>query len=153
MPKNDPLVKVFFELPANSPLGAESLWAVKIAEGKYRLDNSPFYVYGYSHGDVVSAREQEGALVAQGICLRGGHSTYRVFLAEGLGVNSPELKTYWSRLKSLGCTYEGAGNRLFSIDLPPTTDVLAVYRMLEEGEKAGLWEFEEGHFGHPAPSR
>jgi hypothetical protein len=39
------LVKLFFELPAGSPIGAESLWGAKTSEGRYRLDNSPLYVF------------------------------------------------------------------------------------------------------------
>lgn len=146
---DEALVKIVFELPEGSPYGAESLWAEKVAEGRYRLDNSPFYVYGYSLKDVVAAIEEEGALVVKGSCLRGGHSTYRVFLAEGLTVESPEYETYWRRLKRLGCTYEGANKRLLALDVPPLADIFAVYRILEEGETAGIWEFEEGHCGHP----
>ncbi len=55
----------------------------------------------------------------------------------------------WRRLQELGCTYERANRRLIAIDVPPRTDVYAVYRVLEEGEKAKYWEFEEGHCGHP----
>lgn len=148
-PTGDAFVKVSFELPEGSPYGVESLWAEKMTEDEYRLDNSPFYVYGYSHQDVVKAIEVNGELVAQGSCLRGGHSTYRVFLSTGLDADSPETRDYWRRLKDLGCSYEGAYNRLFAIDVPPSADIFAVYRILEEGEKAGIWEFEEGHCGHP----
>jgi hypothetical protein len=147
-PVNEALVKILFELPEDSPYGAESLWAEKVAEGKYRLDNSPFYAYGYSYKDVVSAAEKDGALVVTEPCIRGGHSTYRVYLAEGLTVDSPEFETYWRRLKLLGCTYEGASNRLLSIDVPPAADIFSVYRILQDGERAGVWEFEEGHCGH-----
>jgi hypothetical protein len=147
------LSKVYFELPEDSPLAAESLWAAKIADGEYRLDNSPFYVCGYSYRDVVSAIQKEEKLVVQGIFLRGGHSTYRVFLAVGVSINSPEFETYWQRLERLGCSYEGAGDRLFSIDVPSSADISTVYHILEEGEEAGVWEFEEGHCGHPIASR
>jgi hypothetical protein len=143
-----PCVRISFELPAGSPLGSESLWAARIAEGKYRLENSLFYVYGYSYQDVILAAEKDGNLVVQGPCLRRGHSTYRIFLADGVRVDGPKFKTYWKRLERLGCTYEGAGDRLFSIDVPPSVEIVAVYRILEEGEQAGVWEFEEGHCGH-----
>lgn len=143
------LVKVTFKLPEGSPWDVESLWAEKVAEGRYRLDNSPFYVYGYSYNDIILAIEENGTLVVQGPCLRGGHSTYRVFLAEGLTVDSPEYETYWRRLKHLGCTYEGVNRRLLAIDVPPAVDIFTAYRILDEGEGAGVWEFEEGYCGHP----
>ena len=145
---NGTLVKIIFELPEDSPYGAESLWAERIAEGKYRLDNSPFYVYGYSHEDVVAVIEEDGSLVVKGLIARGGHSTYRVYLAEELTVDSQEFEAYWCRLESLGCTYEGANQRMLAIDVPPAASIFAVYRILEEGEAARVWEFEEGHCGH-----
>ena len=54
----------------------------------------------------------------------------------------------WEPLEKLGCTYERANRRLVAIDVPPRSDVYAVYAVLEDGEKDGLWEFEEGHCGH-----
>lgn len=38
-----------------------------------------------------------------------------------------------------------------SVDVPPPADMYAVYKALEEGESAGLWEFEEAHCGHLPP--
>lgn len=146
--KTNNLVKILFELPDGSRVGAESLWAEKVADGKYRLNNSPLYAYGYSYQDIVSTIEREGALVAQAPVIRGGHSTYRIFLAEGLTLDGAEVETYWRRLQQIGCTYEQSNQRLFSIDVPPSTDIFTVYRILEDGEDAGVWEFEEGHCGH-----
>lgn len=77
------LVKAVFGLPKDSPIGAESLWAKKVSEGKYRLDNSPLYVYGYSLGDVVSAVEKEGILEVEGLCIRGGILPIVYFLQRG----------------------------------------------------------------------
>jgi hypothetical protein len=143
----NPLVKVSLELPEGSPAGGESLWAEKLAEDKYRLRNSPFYAYGYSFWDVVAAEEAEGLLKVKQPIIRGGHSTYRVFLAEGLGAESQEFIAAWQPLKRLGCSYEGAWKRLLAIDVPPAADISQVYCLLEKGEKAGIWQFEEGYCG------
>jgi hypothetical protein len=33
-----------------------------------------------------------------------------------------------------------------AVDIPPGTDVSAIYRLLQEGEDANVWAFEEGYF-------
>lgn len=43
--------------------------------------------------------------------------------------------------------------RLFAIDVPPEADIHGVYSMLEDGEREGAWDFEEGHCGHPMVSK
>lgn len=58
----------------------------------------------------------------------------------------------WSELEVLGCTYEGSnvGERLlYAVDVPPHAAVAEVYRLLEQGESEGDWEFEEGFYCSP----
>lgn len=125
----------------------ETLWAEPIAEGSYRLRNVPFLAYGYSEQDVVRATPIDGWLVVSGVAERGGHSTYRLYFPEAL--SDEEFQPIWQPLAHLGCTYERANSRLIGIDVPPSSDVYAVYGVLEEGEAAQLWKFEEGYCGHP----
>ena len=35
------------------------------------------------------------------------------------------------------------------MDVPDATDICEVYKILEEGQKDGVWMFEEGRVGHP----
>ncbi len=140
------LVKVVIDLNDES-YGVESLWAEPVRAGQYRLRNVPFMAYGYSELDVVNADEVAGQLHVTGVAERGGHSTYRVFLTEPM--NDEAFGALWEPLRQLGCTYERANNRLIAIDVPPDADVYAVYMTLERAEETKLWEFEEGHCGHP----
>lgn len=116
-------------------------------EGNYVLDNSPFYAFGISFGDLFRAVPADGELRFVEIVSHNGHSTYRIKLLP----NSDHeffLKN-WSGLEKLGCTYEGSSagdERLYSIDVPPGVDVGEVYRVLEDGERQGIWQFEEGHY-------
>jgi hypothetical protein len=138
--------------------GQEGIWGERI-EGSsgmvYRLLNSPFYVRGVSYLDIVRAapRTDGGAgLKFVGVIDRGGHSTYMILCPP----NSSDFPCYWRRLEALGCTYEGAGvertglgdRELYSVDVPDTSDVYAVYATLDEGEKQGVWMFQEGFCGH-----
>jgi hypothetical protein len=145
---SDGLVKVTFNLPdKDGTFATESLWAEPIGDGLYRLRNVPFYVRGFSEQDTVKAEEHEGRLLVRSIVERGGHSTYRIFLPEQ--TTEEQFVKDWISLGELGCTYERATRRLIGIDVPPDADVYAVYDVLEKGEKNGLWEFQEGHCGHP----
>lgn len=111
------LVKIAFELPKDdpSPHGVETVWAEALGKERYRLDNSPFYVYGVSYGDVVVAKSEQGQLVFAGVAERGGHSTYRIFLTKELV--EEEFKRRWKAFDGLGCSYEGA-NDAISVCLP-----------------------------------
>ena len=144
------LVKVVFELPKDDwhGFGSESLWAEELSKGKYRLQNVPFAVYGYSYDDVVSAREQEEELVVEGPVLRGGHSTFRIFLAEGLTPDDKAFREAWAPLKLMGCGLERATLRLFAIDVPPSADLQEVVNLLQKGKQLGVWDCEKAHQGH-----
>ena len=144
-----PLVKIVFRLSENQHHGhgAETIWAEKLVDGRYRLDNSPFYVYGVSYGDIVIAKPEQGQLTFSSVAGRGGHSTYRLFLANELGEEG--FKKHWEVFAKQGCSYEGATKRLIAIDVPPEADIYTVYKLLEKGEALGVWEFEEGYCGHP----
>jgi hypothetical protein len=142
------LVKVTFDLPEKDRrIASESLWAEPVGGNSYRLRNVPFYVYGYSEQDIVNAEENESRLTVTGIVERGGHSTYRIFLPGQ--TTEEQFNKEWVSLGELGCTYERATKRLIAIDVPPHANVYAVYDVLQNGERDRLWEFEEGHCGHP----
>jgi hypothetical protein len=145
------LVKVFFDIPEKdgSVMKTESLWAEPLGGDRYLLRNVPFLVFGFSEQDVLTAKEDNGALVVTGVAIRGGHSTYRLVLPED--TTEEEFLQDWTPLNELGCTYERATRRFVAIDVPPPADIYAVYKALEDGESAGRWEFEEGHCGHLTP--
>jgi hypothetical protein len=125
----------------------ERMHATNTGDGKYILRNSPFYAFGISAEDVFYATSEDGELTFSGVASRGGHSTYRVRLPAQR--DHAEFLKNWEELERLGCTYEGSSadtHRLYTIDVPPTIDVLKVYRVLEEKEQRGIWVFEEAHY-------
>ena len=145
------LMKIRFALPAEDQaagVGAENLWAAALGDGRYRIDNIPFYVYGISLDDVVHAEEIGGRLVFREVVSRSGHSTYRILVKDSAGFNGTDFTSLWPALEELGCSREVASRRWIAIDVPPTTDVFSVYSILEAGEEQGVWTFEEGHCGH-----
>jgi hypothetical protein len=141
------LVKIHIRLESDAPYETESVWAKPIGDGLFVLDNVPFFAYGLSLGDKVYAqRASDSLLEYSGVAEHGGHSTYRVFLADS--VASARVETYWKQLRSLGCDREIATARLWSLDLAPSVNIFSVYCVLEEAEAEGVWSFEEAHVGH-----
>jgi Domain of unknown function (DUF4265) len=153
--------RIYFEL---DPLdwhgaGSEGIWAEPVKESTsssiYRLLNSPFYARGVSYLDIVRAvpRADEGVgLQFAEVIEHSGHSTYMILVLP----QSLHFNIFWRRLEVLGCTYEptgviatGFGQReLYSVDVPTSSDVHAVYSVLEDGERDNIWVFQEGHCGH-----
>jgi hypothetical protein len=149
------LIKILFELDASEWHGhsAESLWAEQIAAKEapvFQIRNSPFFKTGINHLDVVRGKpsNNDGSFEFIEVIERGGHSTYMLLIQPGDG----RINAYWSRLELLGCSYESAsinlsnGARLiYSVDVPPTSDIYEVYEVLEDGERARVWDFQEGY--------
>lgn len=146
-------VKVAINLPASDwhSHALEMIWAEPLGGDRYRLQNVPFYAYGLSFDDVVSARQIGGQLFVQDVVERGGHSTYRVFLSQAVKREGGLFQETWVPLQEIGVTYEQANDRLLAIDVPDSTDIYRAYELLQRGEEAGVWDFEEAHCGHPVP--
>jgi hypothetical protein len=107
------------------------MWARIVGEDRYRLDNSPFYAFGVSAEDVVSARLEGGFLTFSDVVARGGHSTYRILRLPQ--ASDGAFQSYWKQIERLGCTYEqGHPKELFAIDVPPQADIYPVYEPSNE---------------------
>lgn len=145
------LVKIALELGNDTlrPGEVETMWAEPLGEDRYRLRNSPFYARGFSFLDVVIAeRQTDGFPIVRRLLLRSGHSTYQLFVSGGIDA-SAHFRSYAERLLGLGCTFERATAQLAAVDVPPEANIHKVYGLLEAGEQAGVWDFQEGHCGHP----
>jgi len=143
------LQRVVIALPPNAWHGhsTETVWADRAAVDRYRIRSIPFFATGISVNDIAAVRWEDGQAVLDRVILRGGHSTYRIFLLN-LDLASEAFRVHWSPLEAMGCTYERATEHLVAIDVPPPADIQAVYKLLERGEIEKVWEFEEGHCGH-----
>ncbi len=149
-----PLVKIAFALPPGEWHGytVESVWAEPAAPGTWRISNTPFYARDVSFEDIVRTTERDGRMWFAGVVARGGHSTYRIIVTgkdNALGKHdAAPFGRAWDLLQRLGCTYEAGPGGLLAVDVPPASDCREAYRRMQEGEDAGIWSFEEGHFGH-----
>jgi hypothetical protein len=143
-----PNVKIRFKLDPENQQGheVENLWAEPLADGTFRILNSPFFAFGVSFQDIVKAATDDNVLQFIGIARRGGHSTYRIFLQDEHTIHDPIFQQYWKPISASGATLENANDQFAAVDIPPGSDVAAIYRLLQEGENANVWAFEEGYF-------
>lgn len=126
----------------------ETLEAVSVGPDRYRLLQTPSYAYGYSHHDIVEATlDETGTPSVRRRIKASGHSTYRIILAERR-TSKATFDEYWQDMGKLGCVYEMVGDRYLKVDVPPGADIDYTWELLEAGEAAGAWYFEEAHCGH-----
>jgi Domain of unknown function (DUF4265) len=146
------LTKMTFDLEKNAWHGVstESVWIEECYPSSYQVKNTPFYVRGVSYLDLVGGRFEGGLLRFSEVIRHSGHSTYRILITAP--IDAQFRAAYWKPLQNLGCSYEENLTlrlTMWAIDVPKETDVHAVYKCLEHGEKKGVWSFEEGHFAGP----
>jgi hypothetical protein len=152
------MVKIKIPVPPNDPseVEAEWLWAEKVGDNAYALRNIPIFVYGLSSGDVVKVKDEDGFLVFDSVAQPGGHSTYRIYTKSSEGwrdLKDPKVEKVIQSLLGMHCKMENSNNRIIGIDVLPEADLHAVYKVMDDAEKAGILQFEEGHCGHPVPAQ
>jgi Domain of unknown function (DUF4265) len=131
------MVKVLIEEGSD----VETLWAVPVGEGLYRLDNSPFFAYCVSWEDIVRAEpDADGVLRFVNVAEKSGNRTVRV-ITKGCDTTSEEAKPFLNGIIDLGCSYEGFAPRLISINVPPAVDlqILADYLIASDHN----WEYAD----------
>jgi len=127
-----PTAKVLFRVPEDDgSSNVETLWAYDLGGDQYRLDNSPFYAYSVSVGDVVLAPvdPQEGRATFQRVLEKSGNRTVRVILDPPLATGN-ESDDLVQELLSLGCQYEGANPSYLCIVIPPESNFSLVCERL-----------------------
>lgn len=130
------LTKIQFYDP---DVGYENLWAANMGNGFYRIESVPFFVYGISVGDVVSATpDSDGRLTFEAVKHSSNNRTLRA-RAEGFVVTDQKCKDLTKELNSLGCTTETLKPRVIAISVPPEVNLQAVTKVLTSG---GIpWEY------------
>jgi Domain of unknown function (DUF4265) len=136
MPENArKLVKIQFYDP---DVGYENLWAARLKEKHFRIESIPFFVYGVSLGDIVTAMpDNEGRLQFGKVVQPSGHKTLR---ARGLMKNAERRKKVIAHLRKLGSDVEVLRSRLLAIDVPSDVSLEAITDFLTNEAKVS-WEY------------
>ncbi len=121
----------------------ETMWTIKRNEG-YEIDNIPFYAKEIALGDVVAARtDAEGALWYTELVQPGGHSTLQLWFAR-----QEDVEAVRAALHQRGCSSEMSDlPRLVAVDVPPHVPYESIKALLNQGEQAGQFEYQEACLG------
>ena len=127
----DDLVKVAF---VDGDI-VETLWAKPLGNNQYCLDNGPWYAYRVSWRDVVEAMPPATGGLSEFVRVvrKSGNRTVRVILEAKVRSNDPPHPVL-EGLKKLGCSYEGSHGRLFSINVPATTQLEEIRKFLIDSD-------------------
>jgi hypothetical protein len=136
------LVQVWFPLEQEHgypPADVEGIWATPMGGCLYQLENIPFFANGVSRADQVEAHSDGTRLVAGRLAKDGGHSTLRVVVYD-----ESMVLAHRAALEDLGCACEQSETpNLFSVDVPPETDLGRVVDYLGYQHSIDALDFEE----------
>lgn len=140
---NNPTAKVLFRIvQKDGSVDIETLWAYDLGEDRYMLDNSPFYAYGISWHDVVHAPydPDESFAAYKQIISKSGNRTLRIVFDTAL-VDGNATHAVLQDLIGFGCSYVGANNIYFSVNIPSEIKFETITKYLTE--KNINWEYAD----------
>jgi hypothetical protein len=130
------LVKIqFYE----RDVGYENLWAEPLPDGLYKIMNVPFYVYGVSVGDFVSASpDSDGRLHFSQVVAPSGATTLRALTGK-VTIEYQQVQTMIKMLESLGCQIEVRKPNMIAISVPAAVRLGSVTDFLSSEDLR--WEY------------
>ena len=128
----------------------ETPWAVRMGPNTFRLENSPFYAYRVSWGDIVEAVPQDDVarFLFKRVVTKSGNRTIRVILDPPSDESSESMRVL-ERLVELGCSYEGANPGYIAVNIPAEVDLQSVCDYLVETDQQ--WEQADPVYGDLYP--
>lgn len=99
--------KVYFKLNSNDWHGhdSESLWATKLSNDNFQIDNVPFFSEEIAYKDIVRVSDIDEKLFFNRVQVRSGYSSFRVFFS---GAKYAKSKLLRADLIRKGCQVERA---------------------------------------------
>ena len=109
---------------------SEALWATRLDDNLFRIENCPVLASGISWHDVVEAeRCEDGIPVISRVVERSGSRA--LFAASPRPLRDDEPSLLLQHLEAMGCLYEPCGEKLALIVVPRETDIEAVEKELQ----------------------
>ena len=139
-------VRVEFRVPnQEGGVDVETMWAQPHGDDLYKLDNSPFYAYGISNGDIFRAKYEPNMElpIFTSIYKKSGNRTLRVmFTKEEVKGSISQLVLQY--LDEMECPYEGADASFYAITIPADTDLFEIATFLTDNEI--MWEHSDPEY-------
>lgn len=132
----------------------ETVWAVMVSPGRFRIDNVPWFAYRVSVGDIVEGNQYaDGMYDLTRVIEPSGNRTIRMILPDGESSDSERGKAILGEVTEIGCSFEGANGRYFGVTVPPEVTLSEVADLMV---RAGVtWEYANPTWDDlftPAPS-
>jgi hypothetical protein len=138
----EPLTKIYVDLPRHWATGGESMWALSLGGDLYEVRNTPFYAYNLNFLDVVRALPPSPDVKPHVLAIvrRSGHETLRVFFDET--IQESRRVAILDDLARFGVSYEGCSPRYFALDVTPGSSVADLRAHLDQLEHQNLLSYE-----------
>jgi hypothetical protein len=145
------MVKVGFRLERDQdnypPADWEWLWASRVSDSTFKIDNIPFFAKLISYGDVVEVKQTNTGLIFNTLVQPSGHSTVRV-IVHRRGRSDEQLQVVVEdvrvAMRAMGCSVEKSHiPGLIAVDVPPEVNYQSVAAFLSKKESEGLLGYEE----------
>jgi hypothetical protein len=134
--------KLLFEVEYDeNEIIKETVWAFVLGNNEYRIDSIPFYAYSVALGDIFSAEEEDGFLLAKNLVSPSGNSTIRLLFN-----NTAIIQATRAILEqNYGCESEISNvTNLISVNIPFDKNYKNISIFLQDGENLEKWQYEEG---------
>ena len=144
---SEDLEQIIFPLEVDDegwpPFGAERMWAQKVADGAYRIDNSPFFAEGIALDDIVTALTvREGELPQYGKTIsHSGRISLSIIVLEASSEH--EITAI---LEESDCWFEQgqpAKMVIYAVSVPSLSKYAPIKKFLSELEKSEKLSFTE----------
>lgn len=120
----------------------EEVWALRREDGTFEIESIPFRSYETAVGDIVKAEEVGGNFFFTERVKRSGNSVIRI------SADDPaDLTDIRADLLALGCDSEICG-AVVAVNVPADVSYAPIARLLDEGDRAKRWSFEEANLSH-----
>lgn len=146
--ENPNLKKIVIALPKDAPTQEETLWAERLGEQLYRLDNTPWYAKGCALDDIIKCEERPGQLpVFVKVVRPSGNRTVRVFVPDTVERSATKAELF-AFLEQADCFFEeyGSAKGLIAVTIPAAVDSESVLARLNDLEDAKRAYWESGNF-------
>ncbi len=149
--KKEEMLKVGFKLDRDAddypPADWEWLWASRVSDSTFKIDNIPFFAKLISCGDIVAAEQTNMGIIFRELVQPSGHSTVRVIVHrcdrsdDQLHAAVEDVRQV---LRVMGCSVELSHiPGLIAVDVPPEVNYESVAAFLSQKERDGLLGYEE----------
>lgn len=119
------------------PVESEGLWATPAGEGRYRVENTPWFARTVATHDVVEAVEYEGVRWVMRGMEWSGRLTVRVAHPD------PAAVLEWFADLGVGGESAAPAYEIAALDIPADADFRAILARLRAGRSDGTWDYEE----------